>query len=150
MTGRIWIRAALGGLAAWALALLTVTATVTAYAITLGVRARGEPDPARVERFALLFSPWAMLAFTGLFAFLAGRWACRGERERHGLFERRVGAGFAVGAAAALPPLVRALFLDTGAHPFHLLLFAVAAALGMLGAVTQRRAENLQRPRHTP
>lgn len=127
------LRSALAGIVAWALSLLTVTLLVSGYALVLGFQARGKPDTDRIAAFTGAFAPGVMLGTTALFCFLAGRWAARGRLEARAII------GLVIGAAAALPPLVRTLATGDAPGPVHLLYFAVAAGVAVLGASSARR-----------
>jgi hypothetical protein len=118
-----WRRIVAAALMAFVGSLLTTVVIVTGYAFTLGVRARGAPDPAKISAFAQQVSPTSGPVLLALFTAAAAWWVARRVTDpiRHGVI---------VGLLAAIAGLVPAWPLG----PRDAIVFAVVVGAGWIGA----------------
>lgn len=118
-----WRRIVTAALVAFVGSLLMTVVIVTGYAFTLGVQARGAPDPAKIEAFASRVGPTWGPALLVIFTAAAAWWVARRVSDpiRHGVV---------VGLLAAIAGLLPAWPLGVS----DAISFAVIVGAGWIGA----------------
>jgi hypothetical protein len=132
LAGLRWWRIVPAAVIAFLGSLLVIILIVTGYAFTLGVEARGAPDPTKISAFARYVGPTWGPVLLALFTASGAFWVARRVIEpiRHGVL---VGAIAATGGLLpAWPPGLR-----------DAVMFIAVVGAGWVGGVVGRRAQRL-------
>jgi hypothetical protein len=95
-----WLSIVLAGLLAFVLSLAITTATVAGYAMTLAIKAKGQPNPDQIAAFANRYMPFLGGVALSLLVIIAARWVVRRAKSTRPWY------GGSVGVVAALPTLM--------------------------------------------
>jgi hypothetical protein len=96
----LWLSIVLAGLLAFILSLAVTTATVAGYAMTLAIKAKGQPNPNQIAAFANHYMPFLGGVALSLLVIIAARWVVRRAKSQRPLY------GVLVGVVAALPTVM--------------------------------------------
>jgi uncharacterized BrkB/YihY/UPF0761 family membrane protein len=119
-----WLSIIMAGIVAFVVSLIGTFLVVTVYAFSLGMQARGAPDPNKISAFAKQVIPFLSPLLLSLLVVLAAYRVVR----RAG--SPRLWHGVAVGVLAALPSLV---FIGVP-NPVEVVGLLLPPAGGLLGA----------------
>ena len=95
-----WLSIVLAGLLAFILSLVISTATVFGYAMTLAIKAQGQPNPDQISAFANRYMPLLGGVVLLLLVLIAARWVVRRAKSIRPLY------GVLVGVVATLPTVM--------------------------------------------
>ena len=132
LVGLRWWRIVGAAVMAFVGSMLVTILIVTGYAFTLGVAARGAPDPKRISAFAHEVGPTWGPVLLAVFTALAALWVARRVTEpvRHGVLVGAIAA--TAGLLPAWPPDLR----DAA-------IFGAVVGAGWVGGFVGRRAKSL-------
>ena len=126
-----WLSIVIAGMAAFVVSLIGGFLVVSVYAFSLGMQARGAPDPARISAFASQVIPLLGPVLLSLLVMIASYRVVRRARSP------QLWQGVAVGVVAVLPSLI---FMGVP-NPVEVGGLLLAPAGGLLGAyLALRRA----------
>lgn len=131
LAGLRWWRIMPAAVLAFLGSLLITVLIVTGYAFTLGVEARGAPDPTKISAFAHQVGPTWGPVLLALFTAIGAFWVARRVTEpvRHGVLVGAIAA--TAGLLPAWPPDVR-----------DAVMFGAVVGAGWVGGVVGRRAKS--------
>lgn len=129
LAGLRWWRIVAAAVAAFLVSMLVTFLIVTGYAFTLGVKARGAPDPKKISTFAHQVGPTWGPVVLAVFTAVGALWVARRVTDsvRHGVLVGAIAA--TAGLVPAWPPNLR----DAA-------IFGVVVGAGCVGGFVGRRA----------
>ena len=132
LAGLRWRRIVPAAVVAFLGSMLAIILIVTGYAFTLGVKARGAPDPTKISAFARQVGPTWGPMLLGLFTAVGALWVARRVTDpvRHGVLVGAIAA--TAGLLPAWPPDLR-----------DAVIFGGVVGAGWVGGFVGRRAKSL-------
>ncbi|PYQ10088.1 MAG: hypothetical protein DMH00_11840 [Acidobacteria bacterium] len=132
LAGLRWWRIVAAAVVAFLGSMLVTILIVTGYAFTLGVQARGAPDPKRISAFAHQVGPTWGPVLLAVFTAFGAFWVARRVRDpiHHGVLVGAIAA--TAGLLPAWPPVLR----DAA-------IFGAVFGAGWVGGFVGRRAKSL-------
>jgi len=132
LAGLRWWRIVAAAVVAFLGSMLVTILIVTGYAFTLGVQARGAPDPKRISAFAHQVGPTCGPVLLAVFTAFGAFWVARRVRDpiHHGVLVGAIAA--TAGLLPAWPPVLR----DAA-------IFGAVFGAGWVGGFVGRRAKSL-------